>query len=221
MTHEAAGPDSAVALVELSVRELSERLASSAPVPGGGSAAAVAGAMGAALVAMVSALTVGRADYAAVDAAVRIIGGEAETLRGQLLRLAELDSDAYDEVMRARRLPRETDEERAVRKAAMGASFVTAAQVPLETARTAMRVLELAARIAPIGNRNAVSDAGVAAQLASAAIRGAALNVRINLPYLPPDAPLASSAADEVARLEKDATTVESTTIATVAERLG
>jgi formiminotetrahydrofolate cyclodeaminase len=190
-------------------------------VPGGGSAAAIAGALGASLVSMVASLTAGRAGYEAVDAEVQAIGTEAVGLRDRLLELAERDSDAYDAVMRARRLPRETDEQKAARKVAMGDAFILAATVPLETARTAEQVLQLAARIAPIGNPNAASDAGVAAQLASAAIRGAILNVRINLPYLPAETEIASSAPREVARLEAAATEVEAAALALVAERLG
>ncbi len=209
------------ALIDRSVRDLAAGLSSSAPVPGGGSAAAIAGALGASLVSMVAALTAGRAGYESVDDEVRSIGGEAAGLRDRLLELAERDSEAYDAVMQARRLPKESDDERAARKAAMGESFVLAAQVPLETARTAAQVIKLAARIAPIGNPNAASDAGVAAQLASAATRGAILNVRINLPYLPAGAAIGASAPDEIARLETSAAEVEARALASVAVRLG
>lgn len=221
MTREPAPPKETKGLTRLSLRELTDQLASSAPVPGGGTTAAISGAMAAGLVAMVAALTVGRPAYAEVDAAAAEIGLEAETLRQRLLTLAEDDAAAFDAVMRARRMPRETDEERALRRTAMEQAFVIAAEVPLETARAAGAVLGLAARIAPIGNRNAASDAGVAAQLASAAIRGACLNVRINLPYLPEDAPLATAGATEVARLEEEATRKEAAAVAAVAERIG
>jgi len=220
MTREPASPEETRGLIELSLRELTDQLASSAPVPGGGTTAAISGAMAAGLVAMVAALTVGRPAYAEVEAEAKEIGLGAETLRQRLLTLAEEDAAAFDAVMQARRMPRETDEERAARSTAMGAAFVTAAEVPLETARAAAHVLGLAARIAPIGNRNAASDAGVAAQLASAAIRGACLNVRINLPYLPPDATLAADGEGEVAALEAEATRVEAAAVASVAERL-
>ncbi len=221
MSDATPSPGAGGSLADATVRDLTARLSSSAPVPGGGSAAAIAGAMGASLVAMVAELTAGRPDYAAVDAEVRAIGAEAASLRERLLELAELDSAAFDGVMAARRLPKSSDEERARRKEAMGASFVTAAEVPLETARTATRVLELAARIAPVGNPNAISDAGVAAQLASAAVRGAALNVRINLPYLPADAAITRSAPEEVGRLESGAAAAERATLDDVTLRLG
>jgi formiminotetrahydrofolate cyclodeaminase len=221
MTDEPNGTTPGSGLIDLSVRDLAAALSSSAPVPGGGSAAAIAGALGASLVSMVAALTAGRAGYESVDDEVRSIGGEATGLRDLLLDLADRDSQAYDAVMRARRLPRVTEEERDARKAAMADSFVLAAQVPLETARTAAQVVELAARIAPIGNPNAASDAGVAAQLASAAVRGAILNVRINLPYLPPGAAISADAPAEIERLQAAAQDIEATTLASVAARLG
>ena len=209
------------ALAPLSVRELLDRLSSSDPVPGGGSAAALAGAMGASLVSMVAALTAGRAEYAEADDAVRVIGEAASSLRDELVELAQRDSDAYQAVVTARRLPRETDEQRLARARAMSSAIVQAAEVPLRTARVAREALELAGRIAPIGNRNAVSDAGVAALLSAAAIRGAILNVRINLPYLPEDAPLRAEAGAELSRLEQETTTLEAAALADVATRIG
>ena len=209
------------ALAPLSLRELLDRLSSSDPVPGGGSAAALAGAMGASLVSMVAALTAGRAEYTDADAAAREIGEAASSVRTELIELAQRDSDAYQAVVTARRLPRETDEQRAVRARAMGSAIVQAAEVPLRTARVARQALELAGRIAPIGNRNAVSDAGVAALLSAAAIRGAILNVRINLPYLPEDAPIRAEAGAELSRLEREATTLEAAALADVATRIG
>ena len=209
------------AFAQLSLRELLDRLSSSDPVPGGGSAAALAGAMGASLVSMVAALTVGRAEYAEVDAIVREIGEAASSLRDELIELAERDSDAYQAVVTARRLPRESDEQRSARARAMSSAVVQAAEVPLRTARVAKQALELAGRIAPIGNRNAVSDAGVAALLAAAAIRGAILNVRINLPYLPEDAPIRGEAGAELSRLEQEVTTLEAAALTDVATRIG
>jgi formiminotetrahydrofolate cyclodeaminase len=209
------------ALAPLSLRELLDRLSSSDPVPGGGSAAALAGAMGASLVSMVAALTAGRAEYAEADDAAREIGEAASSLRDELIELAQRDSDAYQAVVTARRLPRETDELRLARARAMSSAIVQAAEVPLRTARVARQALELAGRIAPIGNRNAVSDAGVAALLSAAAIRGAILNVRINLPYLPEDAPLRAEAGAELSRLEQETTTLEAAALADVATRLG
>lgn len=194
-------------LTNLPVRELIERLATSDPIPGGGSAAALAGAMAAALVHMVVALTAGRPAAADDEAALDAIAAEAISAQSDLLRLAELDAAAYDGVVRARRLPRGTERERESRHVQVAAATREATTAPLETVRRAADVLDLAERVTPIGNPNAVSDAGVAALLASAAMRGAALNVRINLPHLPADDPLRAEAVaaldDLLASLEQ------------------
>jgi formiminotetrahydrofolate cyclodeaminase len=208
-------------LTTLSVRDLAERLASREPVPGGGSAAAIGGALGASLVGMVAELTIGRADAADREDVLREVRDAAATLRNELLDLAESDATAYDAVMTARRLPKTTDEERARRARQMHHTILEAARVPLETARRARDVLDLAVRIAPIGNRNAISDAGVAAQLASAAVRGAVLNVRINLPYLPADEPMRHEAAHEASMLEAAAVQREDEVISAVSLLLG
>lgn len=208
-------------LADLTLRDLLADLSSSAPIPGGGSAAALAGAMGASLVAMVAALTVGRAEYAEVEGQAREIGEQAGRLRDELVRLAQVDSEAYEAVVRARKLPRETDAQKASRSAALADAMHGAAETPLATARAALQTLDLAGRIAPIGNRNAASDAGVAAQLASAGVRGAILNVRINLPYLPAGSALRNDAPSELEWLETEARQRESATLSDVAARLG
>ena len=176
--------------------------------------------MGAALVAMVAELTIGRPDAAPHDQALRGLRDDAAARLILLQRLAEQDAAAYDAVVAARKLPRATEEERAERSAALGGAMVTAAEVPLRTAEVASEVLDLAHRIAPIGNPNAVSDAGVAAQLAAAGARGAVLNVRINLPYLPADAPLRVTAGADADRLERRAIEVEAATLAIVNGRI-
>ena len=208
-------------LAALDVRQLLMRLSTSDPVPGGGSAAALAGAMGASLVSMVAALTVGRAGYADADALARQIGEAAGSLRDELVDLAQRDSDAYQAFVSARRLPRQTDEQRAARAGAMANAILQAAEVPMRTARVASQALELARRVVPIGNRNAVSDAGVAAQLTSAAVRGAILNVRINLPLLPEDASMRQTAPTELAQLERETANLEAAAMADVSTRLG
>ncbi|HYI65366.1 MAG TPA: cyclodeaminase/cyclohydrolase family protein [Candidatus Limnocylindrales bacterium] len=188
-------------LPELTVRNLVERLASSDPVPGGGSASALAGAMGAALVHMVVELTDGRAAAAGHEETLTDIRTAAMAWQSELLDLAEMDASAYTAVVRARRMPRGSELERNARDRQLGTAIHEATRVPLATARAASEVLELARRLAPIGNRNAVSDVGVAALLATAALRGAALNVEINLPYVTADDELRTEAATEIARL--------------------
>ncbi len=211
----------ATSLTQLTVRELLDQLSSRAPVPGGGSAAALAGALAAALIGMVAELTAGLPEYERHADAVSAARDEAATLRNRLLELAELDAHAYDTVMQARRMPKDDDAQRTARSKRLRGAMLDAARAPLETARAARRVLDLAVRIAPIGNRNAVSDAGVAAQLASAAVRGAILNVRINLPYLPVDEPLRRDAALEIAELEAAAMQREDEAMASVEMQLG
>lgn len=207
-------------LTDLPIHAFLERLGSSDPVPGGGSAAALAAAMGAALVAMVAELTIGRPAYAEHDETIRKLRFDALDRRAELLELAQQDADAYDVVVRARHLPKESDAERTARSEALEAAMFDAARIPLRAAVVAGEVLDLAERIAPIGNRNAASDAGVAAQLAAAGLRGALLNVRINLPYLADDEPMRASAPVEIARLEAMAAKGEEAALAAVDARL-
>jgi formiminotetrahydrofolate cyclodeaminase len=188
-------------LTELSVRELVERLATSDPAPGGGSAAAIAGAMGAALLHMVVELTAGRPGAEADEAELAEIRTAAIAWQSELLNLAELDANAYEAVVRARRLPRESERDRQSRAVQVGAAIREATRIPLAAAGAASELLDLALRLAPIGNRNAISDVGVAGLLAVAALRGAALNVQINLPYVTADEELRTAAADEIGRL--------------------
>lgn len=159
-------------------------VASSAPTPGGGSVAAHAGALAAALAQMVAGLTAGRKKYAAVDAEMRALGLEAAGLVNALSALVAKDAAAYGAVSAAYKLPSEPDDALAKRKRAIDDALIGAAEVPLETARACARVAELAATCADKGNANAVSDAAVAALLAEAACRGAVYNVRINVSSL-------------------------------------
>jgi len=208
-------------LTDLPSRELVERLATRDPVPGGGTAAAIAGAIGAALVGMVVELTLGRPEAAESEALLDEVGTSSRRLRAELLELSETDAAAYDAVIRARRLPRGSDAEVAIRTRVMDEATREATRVPLATAAAGAAVLELAERIAPIGNRNAISDVGVGAMLAAAAVRGAALNVRINVPYLAADDPLAADATAELDRLLASTDARERRIAAVVADRMG
>jgi len=212
--------DPADNITDLELRELMARLASRDPIPGGGSAAALGGAMGAALVAMVAELTVGRPDAAEHEATIAALRQRAQAVQANLLDLAQEDATAYGAVVAARRLPRDTDEQRAERAKIMRRTMLAAAEIPLRTARAAMEALELAQAVAPIGNPNAASDAGVAALLADAAVRGAILNVQINLPYLADDEPMRASAPAELAELEDRTAERLRATMASVARRI-
>jgi len=207
-------------LSELTIASLVERLATSDPTPGGGSAAAIAGAMGAALVQMVVELTAGRPAAADHEETLGEIRTAAAARQSGLLDLAERDAVAYDGVIRARRLPRDSQPEREARDAQLAAAIGEATRIPLATARAASEVLDLAERLAPIGNRNAISDVGVAALLAVAALRGAALNVQINLRSLT-DRDARDEAGREVERLLAAVDDRERIVRAAVAERLG
>ena len=159
-------------------------VAAPTPAPGGGSVAAHAGALAAALAQMVAGLTAGRKKYAAVDAEMRDVGLRAAALSNALAALADRDAAAYTEVSNAYKLPSDGDAAAATRQEAITAALLHAAEVPLDTARACAAVAELAAIVATKGNSNAVSDAGVAALLAEAGCRGAVYNVRINVASL-------------------------------------
>ncbi len=156
-------------------------VASSNPVPGGGSVAAHAGALAAALAQMVAGLTIGKKKYAAVDAEMKEAALKAVSLGNTLTALVKRDAEAYSHVSEVYKLPKEPAEAATRRVDAVTTALLKAAEVPLETARASVEVAQLAALVAEKGNTNAVTDAGVAALLAQAACKGAAYNVRVNV----------------------------------------
>jgi glutamate formiminotransferase / formiminotetrahydrofolate cyclodeaminase len=158
-----------------------DALASSDPTPGGGSASAYSAAMAASLVAMVGRVTVGKSKYADVEGDMWSMIEEATELQKSMKEAVVKDAKAFNEYMNARRLPRDTEQEKSERIKAIQAASINAARVPLEVARESFQIMQLAVKAAELGNVNAVSDAGTAAALAKAAITGAGLNVRINL----------------------------------------
>ena len=196
------------AMAGQTIADFTAAVASSAPVPGGGSVSAHAGALAGALAEMVAGLTVGRKKYAAVDAEMRELAAQAQALKATLSTLVQADADAYAVVSAAYKLPKETPDQQAVRDAAIQAALMHAAAIPLDTAKAAADVATLAATCAEKGNTNAASDAGVAALLAEAACRGAAYNVRINVSAMADKAagaPLAAEAVRLVARASEAA----------------
>ena len=158
-----------------------DELASSSPAPGGGSAAALAAAIGAALVSMVANLTVGKKLYVDVQADIQRILVRSEALRHKCQDLLEKDVAAYTQVSLVYKMPKDTDEQKAARADAMQKALKNATTVPMELAQVCVEILELCPEAAEKGNVNAVSDAGVGALMAEAALRAAALNVLINL----------------------------------------
>lgn len=168
-------------LVDKPVTNFLDELASNAPAPGGGSVAALSGALGAALVSMVCNLTLGKKAYADVQDDIEALLEQSETLRAELTGLLEEDVKAYTGYSVAAKMPRGTDEEKAERAKTMQAALKVATDVPLRIAEMAVKVMDLCMPAAKKGNKWAVSDAGVAVLMAEAALRSAALNVLINL----------------------------------------
>jgi len=171
-------------MFDASVSSFLDNLASKAPAPGGGSAAALGGAMGAALISMVCNLTVGKPRFAEVESEMQDMLDRAETLRHELQDLAEADVEAFNRLLAAYKLPRTTESDIAIRRDAIQASLRRATEVPLRTARAAASILPLCPPVAERGNQTAVSDVGVAAFFAHAAVKAALLNVEINLNLL-------------------------------------
>ncbi len=158
-----------------------DELASSSPAPGGGSVAALSGALGAALSSMVCNLTRGKQGYETAQAEIAEKLDKSEELRIGLTELIDKDTEAFNEVMNAIKMPKETEDQKEQRRKALQLAFKHAAEVPLETARKCIQVLEIARIVAEKGNKNSISDAAVSALMAQTGVQAAVLNVRINL----------------------------------------
>jgi glutamate formiminotransferase/formiminotetrahydrofolate cyclodeaminase len=195
-----------------------DALAAGTAAPGGGAAAAYAGAMGAGLVAMVARLTIGKKKYAQVESQMASILQEAEQLRVALTQAIQDDTAAFEAVMAAFKLPKDTPEQLIARQQAIDSATLTAAQVPLEVARKALRVLQLALQVVSSGNLNAISDGASGAALARAALSSAGYNVRINLAGLPDD-PQSQVLLSELKEIEANAASIESQIAVLMVER--
>lgn len=185
-----------------------DELASAVPAPGGGSAAAYAGAMGAALVAMVSGLTIGRKKYAEVEAEMQAVRVMAEKLRAEMTQAVEDDAASFEAVIGAFKLPKESEEQQKARTAAIQRATLNAAHIPLHSAESSVKIMELAVKCAEHGNLNAISDAMSGFAMARASLTAAAYNVRINVNSLP-DKTVGEEYLRELAALEKKADTHE------------
>jgi methenyltetrahydrofolate cyclohydrolase len=181
---------------DLKIGDWLDDLASESSAPGGGAAAAMDAAIGAALISMVCNLTIGRPKYAEYDDLNKAALETATKLRTEALELAEADEAAFTKVTDAYKLPRGTDEEKAARSAAIQASLIDAAGVPLRTAALCAEIIALAVKIEPGSNTNLISDVAVAAASARAALDSAALNVEINLGAMNDAAKRASIASE-------------------------
>ncbi len=187
-------------LVELPVKLFLDRVAGDSATPGGGSVAALAGALSAALCAMVARLTVGKEKYQEVCKEMERVRDGADRLGSQLQELVEEDTAAYNLVVAAYRLPKDGGEQKAIRRQSIEEATKQAALVPLETLRKLAELVDLVAEVVDKGNPNGLTDAGVAAQLIRAAATGAAYNVRINVSGMA-EKDFASRLEDEVTQL--------------------
>jgi len=168
-------------LTEMTLPAFAELLGSDAPAPGGGSSAALSGALGAALTTMVAALTAGKEKFAAHEALIQEILTAGTALRVQLVDVIDRDTEAFNAVSAVFTMPRDTDEQKEARKAAMQAALKGATLTPYEMMECSVKALELTEKALGRSNPNALSDLGVAALSLKAAIQGAWLNVLINL----------------------------------------
>lgn len=168
-------------LMQMKLSEFLEELGSSSPAPGGGSISALAGALGGALAAMVCRLTVGNSKYTEVQPEIEAILVQADQLTSMLARCVDADTEAFNKVMAAYKLPKVTDAEKSIRGEAIQQAMIAATKLPLEVAVSCLQVLSLAVRVLAIGNSNAASDASVAGLMAHAGLHGALYNVKINL----------------------------------------
>jgi formiminotetrahydrofolate cyclodeaminase len=168
-------------LSEMKLNEFVDELASSSPAPGGGSVAAVNGALGAALISMVCRLTIRKKGYEQVQDEMQQVLVKADELHQNSVSLIDQDTDAFNSLMAAFKLPKETESEAAKRSEVIQAGYIKAADIPLNIAENCLQILKLADHIKDKGNKNAISDIGVAAETSYAGLESAIMNVKINL----------------------------------------
>jgi len=168
-------------LTDKKMNNFLEELASNSPTPGGGSVAALAGALGAALISMVGNLTIGKKKYEDVEEDIKRIISSSEKLRYELSQLIEEDVKVFNNFMATYKMPKETEDEKKIRAEKIQESLIKAAKVPLRVAYKCLDVLNLSKEVAEKGNINVISDAGVAVLMAEAALGSAILNVKINV----------------------------------------
>ena len=191
-------------LVDLTVRDFLDKVAGNDPVPGGGSIAALNGALASALAAMVAHLTIGKKGYEDNEEWMQQAVESVIRWQEEFIVLIDKDSEAYDAVFACFKMPKHTDEEKAVRSAAIQEATKQAALIPMQVARKAFEMMPVIAGIARLGNRNAVTDACVAMMAARSAVLGALLNVRINLGSLR-DSIFVENMQAEADRMEEEA----------------
>jgi len=191
-------------LAELSVKDFLAKTAGSDPVPGGGSVAALNAALASALTEMVANLTIGKKKYEDKEEMMRKIASSASNYMASFIRDIDADSEAYNKVFEAFKLPKETDEEKAERTKEIQAATKIAAEIPMEVARKAFEMMNIIAQVAENGNQNAITDACVSMMTARTAVLGALLNVKINLSSIK-DVEYVALMTQEANYLEKEA----------------
>lgn len=196
-------------LADMNVKEFLEKTASNAPVPGGGSVAALSAGVAAALTEMVANLTVGKKGYEDAEEEMKEVIKKGSSYRHQFVEDIDKDSDAFNEVMAAFKLPKETDEDKEARKNAIQAGTKSATLVPLQVAKDAFEMMELIEKVVERGNKNAVTDGAVAAMMARTAVLSALYNVKINLGSIK-DAAFVEGVTKEMEELEAKVGVVES-----------
>lgn len=202
-------------LINKTVKEFVEATASSEPVPGGGSVAALAASIAAALGEMVANLTIGKKKYAEVEAEMKAISEKMSSCRQALLEYIDKDAESFDEVMKAYGMPKETDDEKAARAAAIQESMKNATAVPLAVAKSTFDLMEPIKAVVLKGNSNAVTDGAVAAMMARTAVLGALYNVKINLSSIK-DTDFVNKVNSDVIRIEKEVVQIEQEILAEV-----
>ena len=206
--------------MDKTVRDFVSELASDSPAPGGGSAAALAGCLGAALTAMVCNLSLDEKKYKEVLPEIQEIRQQADALLAKLINAVDDDAQAFNEVMDAYKLPKLTEEEKAARLITIQQAMKKAALLPLGVAGSCLDALKLAGRILPLGNPNAASDAAVAGLMAYAAIQGALYNVKINLGFIK-DAAFCESTRERIAAITTEARNENAALDAAAGKKLG
>ena len=210
-------------LDKMHINEFIDDLASNLPAPGGGSVAALCGSLGAALTSMVFNLTVGKKAYLALgdDERESVDAGlvKANELKDEFLKLMNEDTEAFNKLMAAFKMPKETEEEKSVRSQIIQEAYKGATNVPLEVARKAYDIYEIIEIAIDHGNKNAISDAGVAALLAQATIEGAIMNVKINLGSIK-DEEFTSAIREEIRVISEDGMRLQQEILATVNEHI-
>jgi len=202
-----------------STEEFLNQAASSAPTPGGGSVSAYVGALGASMVCMVANLTIGKEKYKDVEPQAKEILAEGEKLLIELKQGLSQDIEEFSNFMAVLKLPKESEEEKIARADKMQEVLVSATDTPLGIAQNCFRVLKLAQALAPIGNKGAISDVGVAAYLAESALKSAMFSVDINLPGIKNEQ-YQTRVQEERSRLFEEAAKISADTVAVVQGRL-